>query len=136
MIKKIDHIGIAVRNLDEAIAKYTALTGAEAGEKETVAEHQVETAFFQVGESRLELLKGTSEDSPISTFIRKRGGGIHHICLEVDDLDACKRTFSGAGLEFVANMSETGAGGSRVAFLHPRSTGGVLIELVQHSETP
>ena len=132
MIKKIDHIGIAVANIDAAIPKYQSLTGEAASSKETVAEQKVDTVFFPVGEVRLELLEGNAPESAISKFVAKRGPGIHHICFEVEDLDACKQLFAASGLEFIEGVPERGAGGSKVAFIHPGSSGGVLIELVEH----
>lgn len=132
MLKKIDHIGIAVADLQAAIQKYTEVTGRKPAHKETVADQKVETAFFPVGEVRLELLKGTSPDSPITKFIEKRGEGIHHLCFEVDDLEKSKEKLSQAGLQFIENISEQGAGGSKVAFIHPKSTGGILFELVEY----
>jgi len=132
MLKKIDHIGIAVADIDAAVNLYEALTGKVPSGKETVSEQEVETVFFPVGEVRLELLKGLSADSAISRFIEKRGAGIHHICFEVENLDTCRQVFVAAGLEFIGSVPEQGAGGSKVAFIHPRSSGGVLIELVQH----
>ena len=132
MLKKIDHIGIAVADIDAAVNLYEALTGKVPSGKETVSEQEVETVFFPVGEVRLELLKGLSADSAISKFIEKRGPGIHHICFEVENLDTCRQAFVAAGLEFIGSVPEQGAGGSKVAFIHPRSSGGLLIELVQH----
>jgi len=132
MLKKIDHIGIAVADLEAAIKKYTDITGQPAAHKEIVPEHKVATAFFPVGETRLELLKGIDPDSSISKFVEKRGEGIHHICFEVEDLAATKQVLSQQGLQFVENTSERGAGGSKVAFIHPNSTGGILIELVEY----
>lgn len=132
MIKKIDHIGIAVSDLDNAIKRYELLTGHESSHREKVEEQAVDTAFFQVGEVRLELLKGTTPDSTVSRFVEKRGDGIHHICFEVEDLQAAKETLRAAGMQFVESASSRGAGGSEVAFIHPRSTGGILYELVQY----
>ncbi len=132
MLKKIDHIGIAVADLEAAIQKYTEITGKPAAHKEVVPEHKVATAFFPVGEVRLELLKGTELDSPISKFIDKRGEGIHHICFEVEDLAKTKEALSKQGLQFIEGASEQGAGGSKVAFIHPKSTGGILMELVEY----
>ncbi|RMF59452.1 MAG: methylmalonyl-CoA epimerase [Calditrichaeota bacterium] len=132
MLKKLDHIGIAVADLEEAVRKFEQITGKAPGHKETVAAQKVATAFFPVGEVRLELLQGTAPDSPISKFIAKRGEGIHHLCFEVDDLAAAKSSLESAGLRFVEQVSEEGAGGSRVAFIHPKSAGGVLIELVEY----
>ena len=132
MLKKIDHIGIAVADLESAIEKYTEITGRSAAHKEIVSEHKVATAFFPVGETRLELLTGIDADSPISRFIARRGEGIHHICFEVEDLVGVKASMSAQGLQFIENVSEQGAGGSKVAFIHPKSTGGILMELVEY----
>lgn len=132
MLKKIDHIGIAVVDLEAAIQKYIEITAHRPTHKETVADQKVQTAFFPVGEVRLELLKGTSPDSPITKFIEKRGEGIHHICFEVIDLEKAKEEMSAAGLQFTENISKVGAGGSKVAFIHPKSTGGILFELVEY----
>ena len=132
MLKKLDHIGIAVDNLDASVKKYEQITGKKSGEKEVVAEQKVATVFFEVGETRLELLKGTHADSPISKFIEKRGEGIHHICFEVENLAHSKTEMSKTGLQFIENISEAGAGRSKVAFIHPKSTGGILIELVEY----
>lgn len=135
MLKKIDHIGIAVADLKAASEKYEHLTGQASGHKELIEEQKVETAFFPVGEVRLELLKGTDPSSPISKFIEKRGEGIHHICFEVEDLAQAKAALTATGLQFIENISEEGAGGSKVAFIHPRSTGGVLMELVEYPQS-
>lgn len=135
MLKKIDHIGIAVADLETASEKYEHLTGKSSGHKEVVEEQKVETAFFPVGEVRLELLKGTDPSSPISKFVEKRGEGIHHICFEVEDLTQAKAALSATGLQFIENISEEGAGGSKVAFIHPKSTRGVLMELVEYPQS-
>ena len=132
MLKKLDHIGIAVDNLEASVKKYEQITGKKSGEKEVVDEQKVATVFFPLGESRLELLKGTQPDSPISKFIEKRGEGIHHICFEVENLAQSKTDMSQTGLQFIENISEAGAGGTKVAFIHPKSTGGILIELVEY----
>jgi methylmalonyl-CoA epimerase len=134
VLKKLDHIGIAVDDLDAAIAKYREITGMDVGHKEVMEEQKVATAFFPVGEMRLELLKGTDPSSPIAKFLEKRGEGIHHICFEVDDLGEAKRAMSEKGLRFIENITEAGAGGSRVAFIHPKSTGGILMELVEYPQ--
>ncbi|MCG8605683.1 methylmalonyl-CoA epimerase [bacterium] len=135
MLKKLDHIGIAVDDLDAAIAKYRGLTGNEAGNKEVVEEQKVVTAFFPVGEVRLELLKGTDPSSPITKFLKKRGQGIHHICFEVEDLNKAKKAMTEQGLQFIEDIPDAGASGSRVAFIHPKSTGGILMELVEYPQT-
>lgn len=134
MLKRLDHIGIAVADLEAAVEIYKHLTGKSPAHKEVVEAQKVETVFFPVGEIRLELLKGTAADSPISKFIDKRGEGIHHICFEVDNLEEAKRELSKHGLQFIEQTSDKGAGGSRVAFIHPKSSRGILIELVQYSD--
>lgn len=132
MLKKIDHIGIAVKDLAASAHLYELLTGRPAAHKEVVEEQKVATAFFPLGEVRLELLEGTAADSPISKFIEKRGEGIHHICFEVENLDEAVERLSKAGLQFVEAASGRGAGGSKVAFMHPKSTRGILMELVEY----
>ncbi|MFQ5676716.1 MAG: methylmalonyl-CoA epimerase [bacterium] len=134
MLKKLDHIGIAVADLAETIAKYRNITGKEAAEKERIEEQKVSTAFFSIGETRLELLQGTQSDSPIAKFVARQGEGVHHLCFEVTDLRAEKKKMAQCGLRFIENIPETGAGGSKVAFIHPKSTGGVLIELVEYPD--
>lgn len=131
MLEKIDHIGIAVRNLDEAIARYTALCGRGPDHLEEVPSQKVKVAMFEVGESRVELLMATAPDSPIAKFIDKRGEGQHHICFKVGNLEETLTRLEQAGMEIVPATSSRGAGGSRVAFLHPKSAMGVLIELVE-----
>ena len=132
MLKKLDHIGIAVDNLEASVKKYEQITGKKSDGKEVVEEQKVATVFFPVGETRLELLKGTHPDSPISKFIEKRGEGIQHICFEVENLAQSKTDMSQTGLQFIENISEAGTGGTKVAFIHPKSTGGILIELVEY----
>ncbi len=136
MLEKIDHIGIAVRNLDEAISRYTALCGRGPGHLEEVASQKVKVAMFDVGESRVELLMATAPDSPIAKFIDKRGEGMHHICFKVPDLEEALARMSTAGMEIVSGAggegyARRGAAGSRVAFLHPKSLMGVMVELVE-----
>lgn len=129
-IKKIDHLGIAVPSLEAAIKLYQSLLGCEPDHIEAVAEQKVRAAFFPLGESNLELLEATSPDSPIAKFIEKRGsGGIHHICVEVEDIDGCLAAYKAAGVQLIDEKPRIGAHGKRVAFVHPKSTGGVLLEL-------
>jgi methylmalonyl-CoA/ethylmalonyl-CoA epimerase len=133
MLDKIDHVGIAVRNLDEAIAHYAALCGKAPDCLEEVPSQKVKVAMFTVGESRIELLMATAPDSPIAQFIDKRGEGQHHICFKVPNLEAALSRARNAGMEIISEASSEGAGGSRVAFLHPKSVMGVLIELVEYT---
>jgi len=131
MLDKIDHVGIAVRNLDEAIARYTALCGSGPDHLEEVASQKVKIAMFGVGESRVELLMATAPDSPIAKFIDKRGEGMHHICFKVANLEEALARMKIAGMEIIPGAGGEGAGGSRVAFLHPKSLMGVMVELVE-----
>ncbi len=133
MLEKIDHIGIAVRNLDEASARYTALCGHGPDHLEEVASQKVKVAMFDVGESRVELLMATALDSPIAKFIDKRGEGMHHICFKVPNLEEALAHMSAAGMEIIAGAGGEGASGSRVAFLHPKSVMGVMVELVEYA---
>lgn len=132
MIKKLDHIGVAVRDIDGALEIYRAL-GLEEGEKrEEVPTQKVRAAFLMVGETRLELLEPTAEDSPIARYLSRRGPGIHHLCFEVDDLDQCLEDLAARGYRLIDRQAAPGAGGKRVAFLHPDAGNGVLIELSQN----
>ena len=131
MLDKIDHVGIAVRNLAEAIAHYTTLCGRGPDHLEEVASQKVKVAMFSVGESRVELLMATAPDSPIAKFIDKRGEGMHHVCFKVANLEEALARMKNAGMEVVSGAGGEGAGGSRVAFLHPKSLMGVMVELVE-----
>ena len=125
---KIDHLGVAVKSIDEALGIYRALGLAET-KREEVPGQKVVAAFLPVGESRIELLEPTADDSPVAKFLAKRGGGIHHVCFAVDDLDAALEDLSGRGFRLVHRTAVPGADGKRVAFLHPEAGAGVLIEL-------
>ena len=129
---KLDHIGIAVRSLDAATI-YQAL-GLEVEHVETVESQKVRTAFLSVGDSNLELLEPTSADSPIAKFIEKRGEGIHHVCLRVDDLESHLARLQSQGFRLINEAPVPGAHGCRVAFLHPAAGNGVLIELSEKME--
>ena len=134
-LDKIDHIGIAVKSLSEAIPIWTALLGRNVSGEEEVPAEQVRIAFFGEGPGRVELLEPTDPDSPIARHLEKRGAGIHHVCLSVPDLEAALDRARDAGLEPLPPRIRLGAGGHRVAFLHPRSAGGVLIELTEAVNT-
>jgi methylmalonyl-CoA epimerase len=127
---KIDHLGIAVKSLTAARALYEKL-GLRISAEETVPAEQVRLVMVPVGESRLELLEPTSETSTIARFISKRGEGLHHVCLRVPDLPLAVERLKKEGVRFVSDEIKTGAGGHQYVFLHPSSTGGVLLELVQ-----
>ncbi len=130
MINKVDHIGIAVKNLEEAIDLYKKL-GFEVKEIEEVEEQKVRVAMLPAGESRIELLEATSDDSPIAKFIEKRGEGIHHIAINVSDIEKALENAKKSGLKLIDEKPRIGAGGKKVAFIHPKSTKGVLLEFVE-----
>jgi methylmalonyl-CoA/ethylmalonyl-CoA epimerase len=130
MITKIDHLGIAVQSLDQAVPYYEKALGLKCERREEVASQKVRTAFFAVGEVHLELLEPTSPESPIAKFLEKNpAGGIHHIAFGSTDVAGQLRQASGAGVKLVHEIPFDGAGGKLVAFLHPKSTCGVLTEL-------
>jgi methylmalonyl-CoA/ethylmalonyl-CoA epimerase len=131
MIRKIDHLGIAVRSIEEALPLWRDALGLNHSGSETVAEQGVHTAFLDVGETRLELLEPTEPDTPVGRFLDKRGPGFHHVCLLVDDLEAALAELKQQGMRLVDEKPRDGAGGSKVAFVHPSSTGGLLLELKQ-----
>lgn len=133
---KIDHIGIAVKSLSEAVPIWTAILGHNVSGEEEVPAEKVRVAFFGDGPGRVELLEPTDPDSPIARHLENRGPGIHHVCLAVSDLDAAVERAEAAGLEALPPRIRTGAGGHRVTFFHPRSAGGVLIELSEAATGP
>lgn len=128
---KINHLGIATKGIDEALKFWSDALGLENVHTEVVEGQKVKVAMLPLGESRVELLEPTSDDSPISKFLEKRGGGIHHIAVEVDDIEATLAKLRAEGLELIDEKPRIGAEGCLVAFVHPRSSGGVLLELVQ-----
>ena len=128
---KINHLGIATTGIDEALKFWADSLGLENVHTETVEDQKVRVAMLPVGESRIELLEPTSDDSPISKFLEKRGGGIHHIAVEVDDIGAALEKLRAQGARLIDEKPRIGAEGCLVAFVHPASTGGVLLELVQ-----
>ncbi len=134
-IEKIDHIGVAVPDLKRAIEDYQAL-GFDFDKVETVESQKVRTAFFHVGESHVELLEPTGPDSVIAKFLEKRGPGVHHICVRVKDIDAALAAYKKAGVRLVNQEPFIGAGGCRVAFVHPKAAAGVLLELSQPPAEP
>ncbi|HPE88382.1 MAG TPA: methylmalonyl-CoA epimerase [Spirochaetia bacterium] len=131
MVVKVDHIGIAVSNLEETLKVYTDLLGMELHGTETVEEQKVKTAFLPVGDSEIELLESTAPDGPIAKFIEARGQGIQHIAFKVDDIEAALAELKAKGVRLIDEKPRYGAGGARIAFLHPKATNGVLIELCQ-----
>ena len=131
MAQKIAHIGIAVKDLEASKELFRKLTGSEVVHEETVPDQHVRTALFHVGASAIELLEATSEESAIAKFLAKRGEGMHHIALVVDDIEAELQRLKRDGFQLVDEQPRMGAGNMLVAFLHPKSTNGVLIELSQ-----
>ncbi|HZF39133.1 MAG TPA: methylmalonyl-CoA epimerase [Blastocatellia bacterium] len=131
---KIDHIGIATRGIDEAARFWRVALGVSAIETEEVADQKVRVAMLPIGESRIELLEATSDDSPISKFIEKRGPGIHHLAVNVDNIQTALAQLKENGARLIDTEPRRGAGGCLVAFVHPSSMGGVLLELVQNPD--
>jgi methylmalonyl-CoA epimerase len=132
---RLDHIGIAVSSIDGALPVYEALGLKESG-RELVESQGVRTAFLPLGETRLELLEPAAPDSPLATFLAKRGPGIHHVCFAVDDLESALAELKGRGFRLVNESPVRGAAGKRVAFLHPSAAQGVLIELSEGQRQP
>lgn len=132
MVTGIAHIGIAVRSIEEARGFWEAL-GLEIEEIEDVPQEGVRVAMIPCGASRIELLEPTADDSPVARFLETRGPGIHHICLASDDLDADDTRLRDSGARLLRDHPTAGAGNTRVQFVHPKSAGGVLVELSQHS---
>jgi methylmalonyl-CoA/ethylmalonyl-CoA epimerase len=133
LIRRVNHIGIAVRSLQERVPLYRAL-GLEPSGGEEISSEMVRVAFFPAGETRIELLEPTTPESPIARFLAKRGEGLHHICLEVDDIRAAMAELSAQGFRLLSEEPKAGAHGSQVCFIHPASAGGVLIELCEVRE--
>lgn len=131
MLDKIEHLGIAVKSLETSDSLFAKLIGKEAYKMEEVEREGVKTSFYQIGESKIELLESTREDSPISKFIEKKGEGVHHIAFGVDDIYTEIKRLKKEGFEFISEEPKDGADNKIVVFLHPKSTNGVLIELCQ-----
>lgn len=130
-MNKIEHLGIAVRDLSESEDLYTKLLGTSSYKREEVKSEGVMTSFFKIGESKIELLQATKEDSPINKFIEKKGEGVHHIAFEVTDIVAELKRLKEEGFRLIHEVPKKGADNKMIAFLHPKSTNGVLIELCQ-----
>ena len=131
-MKGVHHVAVAVRDLDEAIETYERLFGARVEHRDTVAEQGVEAAAVLVGDSRIELLAATAQETPIGRFLAKRGPGMHHVAYEVDDIQAQLAELDDQGVELIDREPRRGLYGMDVAFIHPDSVGGVLAELVSH----
>jgi methylmalonyl-CoA/ethylmalonyl-CoA epimerase len=132
---KIEHIGIATRELDEALSFWRDALGLEVVETEEVAEQKVRVAMLPIGESRVELLEPTSDDSPVAKFIAKRGAGVHHVAVRVENIRESLARLREQGIRLIDETPRIGAGGCLVAFVHPSSANGVLLELVEHTQS-
>jgi methylmalonyl-CoA/ethylmalonyl-CoA epimerase len=128
-LNKIEHIGIAVKSIEESLKYYEDILGLKCYTIEEVKEQKVKTAFLRIGETKLELLEATSNDSPIAKFIEKRGEGIHHIAFDTDEIKETLNELKNKGIRLIDETSRKGAEGLEIAFLHPKSTGGVLTEI-------
>lgn len=130
-ILKIDHLGIAVESIDRGKAFWSGVLGLDCEGVETVAEQKVTTAFFPVGESEVELLESTAPDGPVAKYIEKRGQGIQHVAFRVENIDQALAELKAKGIQLIDQTPRIGAGGAKIAFLHPKATNGVLVELCQ-----
>lgn len=128
---QIDHVAVVVEDIHAALGFWQEALGLECQEIKDIPEEAVQVAFLEVGESHIELVKPTTEDSGIAKYLARRGAGMHHLCLRVDDIDAAMRQMQAAGVEMINETPRVRDNGTRYAFVHPRSTGGVLVELYQ-----
>ncbi len=128
---KIDHIAVVVDDLQSALGFWQDALGLELGAIEDVKEEAVEVAFLTVGSSHIELVRPTTDDSGIAKYLAKRGAGVHHICLAVEDIELAMAKLASSGIELINETPRTKANGTRYAFVHPKSTGGVLVELYE-----
>jgi methylmalonyl-CoA epimerase len=133
-LKNVDHIGIAVTNLQEALSFWETSLGIEPHGIEDVPERKLRTTFLPMGGTEIELLEPTSADSSIAKFIEKRGEGLHHIAIRVDDIEAALAELKAKGIELIDETPRNGAGGARIAFVHPKATHGVLLELCERKQ--
>jgi methylmalonyl-CoA/ethylmalonyl-CoA epimerase len=131
LLGRIDHIGVAVEDIDAAIALYRDSFEMELGHRETVESQGVEAVLLDVGEGHFELLAPLGPDTPVGKYLAKNGSGLHHVAYAVDDIDAALKSIAAAGVQLIDSEPRVGIRDSRVAFLHPRSTGGVLTEIVE-----
>ena len=130
---KIDHLGIAVNSIDEGKNFWADILGLRFEGTETIEEQKVTTAFFPVGESEVELLESTAPDGPIARYLEKKGAGIQHVAFRVDDIEAALQELKEKGVRLIDEKPRKGAGGAKIAFLHPKSTNGVLVELCERN---
>lgn len=131
MVKKLDHIGIAVKDLQATLKFYEETLGLKSAGTEVVAEQKVRVAFLPIGDTEVELLESTEEDGPIAKFIAKNGEGIQHMAYRVDDIETAIAEMKEKGVRMIDETPRYGAGGAKIAFCHPKSTSGVLVELCQ-----
>lgn len=131
MLRKIEHLGIAVKSIDESLKTFEALLGTTCYKTEEVASEGVKTAFFQIGESKIELLEATNPDSPIAKYLEKKGPGIHHIAFDVENIEIEIARLQGEGFALIHQTPKNGADNKLIAFLHPKSTESILVELCQ-----
>lgn len=131
MLTKINHIGVAVTCIEDALPYYRDQLGMNYEGEEVVAAQKVKVAFLQIGESRIELLEPTSDESPVAGFLKKNGPGMHHIAYEVDDLEGALQKLEAQGVRLIDKEPRKGAHGTKIAFVHPKASGGVLTELCQ-----
>lgn len=134
MLKKIEHLGIAVESIQDSLRIYETLLGTSCYKTEMVESEGVKTAFIQIGESKIELLEATNPESPIAKFLAKKGKGIHHIAFETSDIEYEIERLKNEGFELIHQTPKDGADNKRIAFLHPKSTDGILVELCQEKE--
>lgn len=134
MIKKIDHIGIAVNSIEKTSKLFSKILGLKVAGEEIIEEQKVKVAFLPLGDSELELLESTSPDGPIARFIEKKGEGIQHIAFRVDNLEKALEKLNEEGVRLIDEKPRYGAGGAKIAFLHPKSANGILIELSERDE--
>jgi methylmalonyl-CoA epimerase len=134
MLTVIDHVGVAVEDIDAALALYRDALGMPLVHRETVSEQGVDAALLDVGDGHVELLQPLGPETPVAKFLARKGPGLHHVAYRVDDVAEALAKLSAAGLRLIDEQPRTGIRGSRVAFLHPASTGGVLTEIVQPAE--
>ncbi|MDP5010761.1 MAG: methylmalonyl-CoA epimerase [Crocinitomicaceae bacterium] len=135
MLRKIEHLGIAVANIEESLKMYETLLGTNCYKTESVESEGVKTAFLQVGESKIELLEASNPSSPIAKFLEKKGPGIHHIAFDVENIEAEIARLTAQGFELIHTTPKDGADNKLIAFLHPKSTGSILIELCQEKNS-
>lgn len=131
MVQKVDYIGIAVKNLDEALKFYEDVLGLKCAGSEVVEEQKVKVAFLPIGDTEVELLESTEEDGPIAKYVEKKGEGIQHIAYRVANIEEAIEEMKSKGIRMIDEKPRYGAGGAKIAFLHPKSTYGVLIELCE-----